>query len=280
MGEPVPVQLLLEREDWMKLSACRGMSTELFTTTDDNGGTRAPRLLLELCAQCRVFDQCDEHARRTKASGIFQAGAFRQHGRPRRQPEPLVDLGFSARQAHQARLLAAESTGSGFELGDLLVDVFGLPSAPGVMDGSRGRLHAAADHLGLSLSWLVACRIAAAAWNPDDRRPGVSWVVYRTLSARPNRVELLGAFIDHCRRRNQRPNLIHLRPFLSAQERDDPVEQEDQCRPGRPGRPGRPRIPAVERAYQAAVALDTEALRQLVERLNDALAERLQTAVA
>lgn len=68
-------------------------------------------------------------------------------------------------------------------VGDLLVEVYGRPSPAGIMDGSRAKLTALADELGVSLSWLIATRSAAASWPAKHRRLSVGRPVHSALAA-------------------------------------------------------------------------------------------------
>jgi hypothetical protein len=174
----------------------------------------------------------------------------------RRLDRPAHGLTIAA--VHRLRSLVEQRGRAAFDVGDLLVEVYGPPSRAGVMDGSRRRLEDLADVLGCSASWLTACRICSAAWPPRHRRSSVGWPVFRALSARPGRIVILDHFVEHCRQHKVTPSVQRLTAFLDTDARSGT-------------RPGRPRLDPVDRLARQALTLDRDALARLVARLTEAL---------
>jgi hypothetical protein len=166
--------------------------------------------------------------------------------------------GLTTAAVHRLRSLVEQRGRAAWDVGDLLVEVYGAPSKPGVMDGSRRRLEDLADTLGVSVSWLVATRICSAAWPRKHRRLGVPWPVFRALSARPGRVTILDHFLADCSMRKLTPSTARLSEFLATNPRTGV-------------RPGRPRLDPVDRLARQALTLDRDALARLVARLQAAL---------
>ena len=127
-------------------------------------------------------------------------------------------LGLSTEGMNRLRSLLAERARNSWQIGDLLVHVYGAPPSAGVMDGSRLVLGRLADELGCSVSWLVAVRIAAAAWPTRDRRASAPWTVHRALSARDDRVTVLARFIEDCDRAGVAPSSTRLSSWLGSAE--------------------------------------------------------------
>jgi hypothetical protein len=148
-------------------------------------------------------------------------------------------------------------------VGDVLVAVYGSPGPAVVHDGSRERLGALADELGVSVSWLTACRATGAAWPPSERRPTVAWAVSRHLAARPDRFALLDAFCRDCSRAHVTPSRQRLVAWLDQHDR-----RAEVARPAL----GRPRQDPIDRLVREALRLDRDALARLIERLSDVLA--------
>jgi hypothetical protein len=141
-----------------------------------------------------------------------------------------------------------------------------MPCPSGAGDGSYEKFTVLADTVGVSRSFLTSCRANAAAW-PAKERKSVAWAVHRLLAARPDRFVLLGDFIDHCNRQRITPSHAALRIWLDAlSEAPTPL--------------GRPRVDPVSRCERMALALETDALARLVQRLEDVLRSRQLTSVA
>jgi hypothetical protein len=200
--------------------------------------------------------------------------------------------GLTAAALRHLQSLIDERTRNAWLIGDMLVTLYGPPPAPGVMDGSRARLDALADELGVSTSWLVACRITASAWSRRERR-SVAWPVHRALSARPDRIELLGEFRKACAEAKVTPSAHRLADWLDESTAEpvdivDPdglsaetavtaesAEVETTPTPevvDAPLRvvtrsPGRPRLAPELRVERAAMKLDAEALVRLIDKL-------------
>jgi len=138
-------------------------------------------------------------------------------------------LGLSLEGLSRLRSLVEQRQRSAWDVGDLLVAVYGKPPAPGVMDGSREKLAGVADEVGVSISWLIACRITAAAWPRKDRRPTICWPVHRWLSAHDDRAVLLADFASECERAKVTPSAARLRQWFDpAAVANAPVVDPDQ----------------------------------------------------
>ena len=160
---------------------------------------------------------------------------------------------------HRLRSLLDERGRNSWAIGDTLVALYGPPGPAIAHDGSRARLEALADTLGVSVSWLTACRATSAAWPPKERRPTVAWSVPRHLAARADRLALLDAFCGTCSRAHVTPSRARLVCWLDHHDRN-PVGQ------------GRPRQDPVDKIIREALRLDHDSLARLVERLSAALA--------
>jgi hypothetical protein len=253
-------ELGFTRESWMRRGSCAGLDPGLFAA--EQHIIHAPPQLAEMCASCPVLAPCDDHARRTAATGVWQAGAYRRRGKPLSpRSDPLCELGFGPDEAHRARVLAAEHASTNWEMGDLLVEVLGPPPASGVMDGSRELLDTVSCQLGCSVSWLTAVRIAAAAWPEEERRSGVGWTLHRALSAREDRGILLDTFVGSCRQQSERPTVRNLHAWLGRHTL--PPESKR----------GRPRLDRVERVLAEARKLTADEVQRLIEALGALLVE-------
>jgi WhiB family redox-sensing transcriptional regulator len=72
----------LQREDWMKSAACRGMGPDLFFP----GRGKSPQEVQAICASCPVRDRCDDYAERTRPDGGIWGGVT-ELGRKKRRKE-------------------------------------------------------------------------------------------------------------------------------------------------------------------------------------------------
>jgi hypothetical protein len=164
----------------------------------------------------------------------------------------------------QLRSLVAERSVNSWRVGDVLLAAFGPPGPSVVHDGSYERLQPLADELGVSRQWLTSCRAAAAAWPSKERRPSVAWAVHRLLVSHPDRIAKLDRFVKHCARQQVTPSHAALRLWLDSLVVEQPTL-------------GRPRADPAVKLERMALALDTEALARLVERLEGALRSRRLT---
>lgn len=164
--------------------------------------------------------------------------------------------GLAPSALHRLRSLIAERGRNSWDVGDLLVEIFGPPARRG-HDGSGARIATLAEEVGASASWLAACRTTAAAWPRVVRRPTVAWSVSRHLASHPDRIALLDAFVRDCERDRRTPSLATLVDWLDAQ--------------GRIPLLGRPRGDPYQRVERLALALDPADLARLVDRLTAAL---------
>ena len=160
-------------------------------------------------------------------------------------------LGLSLQGLRRLQGLMAEHGRNSWDVGDVLVEVYGTPPAAGVIDGSRDRLGLLAGELGCSLSWLTACRITSAAWPRGATRRAVARVPPPQRTTGPHR--RTGEVPERLRQRGGvPPSLARLVEWLDAQ-------------PAPLRRAGRPRLDPVVRVERLALALDHDSLARLVE---------------
>jgi hypothetical protein len=170
--------------------------------------------------------------------------------------------GLSVPALRQLRCLVDERGRGAWQIGDALVSIYGVPPAPGVLDGSRRRMELLADELGCSLSWLTALRLTAAAWPSRERRAAVPWSVHRDLRTDPDRFVTLASFTARCGRDWVTPSVGRLAVWQAGRA-------STAARSARrsPTRSGRPKLDPVERVARQALALGRADLERLVVRL-------------
>ena len=173
--------------------------------------------------------------------------------------------GLSREGLLRLRSLVEERGRQSWAVGDVLVNVYGVPRRTGHADGSQARLAALAEELGCSLSWLNGCRTAAGAWPERERRLSVAFSVHRHLALRPDRIRLLAEFREACARERVIPSRARLIEWLDGQG----------CQPSGLGR--RP-VDPVDRLERLALRLDHEHLALLIERLRRVLATEATAA--
>jgi hypothetical protein len=167
-------------------------------------------------------------------------------GRPLTEAERARRCGLSLLGLRRVQTLLDERNRNSWELGDLLVKVYGPGSGSGISDGSRSQLSLLAEEVGCSVSLVVAWRSTAGAWPKRERR-SCSWSLHSMTRALPDRIAVLGRFLAECERSHRRPTCSALTEFLD--------------------RPLRAKAGTVERIEALARRLTVDELSELIDHL-------------
>jgi hypothetical protein len=125
--------------------------------------------------------------------------------------------GLSLTGLNRIRSLLDERTRNSWDVGDLLVTVYGPGSGSGISDGSRSKLSMLAEELGCSVSVLVAQRATSGVWPRKERR-SCSWTLHSMLRGLLARFVVLGDFLTDCERSHQRASCKTLEHFLDLHD--------------------------------------------------------------
>jgi len=140
-------------------------------------------------------------------------------------------LEFDEDDLAEGRRLVAALDGAQWELGDLAIKIAGPAKNTRARDGSIAKLSVFSDAIGLHYEQMNRYRSVATAWPPEQRVPGASWTLHRTLAPLPerDRFTLLVEFISACEGMNIKPT----RDLLLTKLRAKPIlpEQEPSVMP-------------------------------------------------
>lgn len=77
------IQIRIDRPNWQKDAACRGMGPDLFYP--EKHDSKAPILAKKICASCPVKEPCQQHGLAYESFGIWGGASERRRRQVRRQ---------------------------------------------------------------------------------------------------------------------------------------------------------------------------------------------------
>ena len=90
----------------------------------------------------------------------------------------------------EGRRIVAQQSGATWELGDLAIKVAPI-GTPSKRSGAYEVLREFAHQIGIDFETLRGCLETAHSWQPEQRRPNVSWSVHHLLLYFDGRFDLL-----------------------------------------------------------------------------------------